>query len=178
MSAPLPKELRDYFARFLREGLNGHEASRRLHVLAVTGGGWARQTRNTGAATVAPMGRPSGTRKLDAHCQSAFNCDSYRRPILPPLRDGTTVGEEPQLDQLAGTIHPFLSMQIIPSCLSFVARGEGVFTTRWGGQTWTPISLLEGQCRALFHNAHVGISPELVRQDPGITLFEQRDVLA
>ena len=133
MSAPLPKELRDYFARFLREGLNGHEASRRLHVLAVTGGGWARQTRNTGAATVAPMGRPSGTRKLDAHCQSAFNCDSYRRPILPPLRDGTTVGEEPQLDQLAGTIHPFLSMQIIPSCLSFVARGEGVFTTRWGG---------------------------------------------
>ena len=91
MSAPLPKELRDYFARFLREGLNGREASRRLHVLAVTGGGWARQTRNTGAATVAPMGRPSGTRKLDAH---------------------------------------------------------------------------------------VGISPELVRQDPGITLFEQRDVLA
>ena len=52
-----------------------------------------------------------------ACCQSAFNCDPYRRPISPPLRDGTTVGEEPQLDQLAGTIHPFLSMQIIPGCL-------------------------------------------------------------
>ena len=44
-----------------------------------------------------------------------------RRPILPPLRDGATVGEAPQPDQLAGTIHPFLSMQIIPGCLSIVA---------------------------------------------------------
>ena len=44
-------------------------------------------------------------------------CKSVNRhPKMTPLRDGTTVGEEPQLDQLAGTIHPFLSMQIIPRC--------------------------------------------------------------
>ena len=44
------------------------------------------------------------------------------RPIMPPLRDGRTVGEEPQPDQLAGRTIPILSMQIIPGCLSIAAR--------------------------------------------------------
>ena len=67
MPAPLPKELRDRFARLLREGLSGREASRRLQVSAATGGRWAGQIRRTGVATIAPMGRPSGTGKLAAH---------------------------------------------------------------------------------------------------------------
>ena len=44
------------------------------------------------------------------------------RPIMPPLRDGRTVREEPQPDQLAGRTIPILSMQIIPGCLSIAAR--------------------------------------------------------
>lgn len=67
MPAPLPKELRDRFARLIGEGLAGREASRRLHVSAATGGRWARQIRRTGVAKAAPMGRPSGTGKLAAH---------------------------------------------------------------------------------------------------------------
>jgi len=67
MPAPLPKELRDRFARLIGEGFTGREASRRLQVSAATGGRWARQIRSTGAATVAPMGRPTGTGKLAAH---------------------------------------------------------------------------------------------------------------
>lgn len=67
MPAPLPKELRDRFARLLREGLSGREASRRLQVSAATGGRWARQIRSIGVATVAPMGRPAGSGKLAAH---------------------------------------------------------------------------------------------------------------
>lgn len=67
MPAPLPKELRDRFARLIEEGLTGREASRRLRVSAATGGRWARQIRSTGAATVAPMGRPPGTGKLAAY---------------------------------------------------------------------------------------------------------------
>ncbi len=67
MPAPLPKELRDRFARLIGEGLAGREASRRLQVSAATGGRWARQIRRTGVAKAAPMGRPSGTGKLAAH---------------------------------------------------------------------------------------------------------------
>ncbi len=67
MPAPLPKELRARFARLVGDGLSGREASRRLQVSAATGARWARQIRRTGAATVAPMGRPPGTGKLAAH---------------------------------------------------------------------------------------------------------------
>ena len=67
MPAPLPKELRDRFARLINEGLTGREASRRLQVSAATGGRWALQIRRKGAAPVAQMGRPPGTSKLAAH---------------------------------------------------------------------------------------------------------------
>lgn len=67
MPAPLPRELRDRFARLIGEGLTGREASRRLQVSAATGARWARQIRRTGAAKAAPMGRPSGTGKLASH---------------------------------------------------------------------------------------------------------------
>jgi transposase len=67
MPAPLPKELRDRFARLIEEGLTGREASRRLQVSAATGGRWAGQIRACGFARVAPMGRPPGTGKLAAH---------------------------------------------------------------------------------------------------------------
>ena len=67
MPAPLPKELRDRFARLITDGLTGREAARRLQLSAATGGRWALQVRSKGVATVAPMGRPSGTGKLAAH---------------------------------------------------------------------------------------------------------------
>ena len=47
----------------------------------------------------------------------------FCRPIMTPsLRDGRTVGEEPQPDQPAGRTIPILSMQIIPGCLSIAVR--------------------------------------------------------
>ena len=42
-------------------------------------------------------------------------------------------------------------MQIIPVCLSIVARRKGVSATRRGGLNWTPISLLVGHPCKLFH---------------------------
>ena len=47
------------------------------------------------------------------------------------------------------------SMQIIPVCLSIVARRKGVSATRRGGLNWTPISLLVGHPCKLFHRAHL-----------------------
>ena len=44
------------------------------------------------------------------------------------------------------------SMQIIPVCLSIVARRKGVSATRRGGLNWTPISLLVGHPCKLFHS--------------------------
>ena len=67
MPAPLPKALRDRFARLIEEGLSGREASRRLQLSAATGARWSQQIRKSGAASVAPMGRPPGTGKLAAH---------------------------------------------------------------------------------------------------------------
>ena len=51
--------------------------------------------------------------------------------------------------------HPSLiySMQIIPVCLSIVARRKGVSATRRGGLNWTPISLLVGHPCKLFHKS-------------------------
>ena len=69
MPAPLSTELRDRFARLIREGLTGRAASRRLQVSAATGARWASQVRSSGSATVAPMGRPAGTGKLGGHIE-------------------------------------------------------------------------------------------------------------
>ena len=44
------------------------------------------------------------------------------------------------------------SMQIIPVCLSIVARRKGVSATRRGGSNWTPISILVGHPCKLFHS--------------------------
>ena len=67
MPAPLPKELRDRFARLITEGLSGREAARRLQVSAATGARWRRRIHISGAAGVAPMGRPPGSGKLAAY---------------------------------------------------------------------------------------------------------------
>ena len=46
------------------------------------------------------------------------------------------------------------SMQIIPVCLSIVARRKGVSATRRGGSNWTPISLLVGLILASFSTGY------------------------
>ncbi|WP_368661483.1 helix-turn-helix domain-containing protein [Paracoccus sp. (in: a-proteobacteria)] len=56
MPAPLPKELRDRFARLIEEGLSGRKASRLLQVSAATGARWRRQIHASGAAQIARMG--------------------------------------------------------------------------------------------------------------------------
>ena len=67
MPAPLPKELRERFARLIAEGLSGREAARRLQVSAATGARWRRQIQTSGAARIAIMGRPPGSGKLAPH---------------------------------------------------------------------------------------------------------------
>ncbi len=67
MPGPLPKELRDRFARLIEEGLSGREASRRLQVSAATGARWRRKIHASGTAPIAPMGRPPGSGKLVPH---------------------------------------------------------------------------------------------------------------
>ena len=67
MPAPLPKALRERFARLIAHGLSGREASRRMQVSAATGARWTNKIRKSGVASVAPMGRPPGSGKLAAH---------------------------------------------------------------------------------------------------------------
>ena len=79
----------------------------------------------------------------------------YPRPTVIHLQEGGTGGEESEILFFSAKWkrRPSLSysMQIIPVCLSIVARRKGVSTTRRGGSNWTPISLLVGHPCKLFH---------------------------
>ena len=79
----------------------------------------------------------------------------YQRPTVTQLQEGGTGGEVSEIlffsaksKRRPSLIYP---MQIIPVCLSIVARRKGVSATRRGGSYWTPISLLVGHPCKLFH---------------------------
>ena len=79
----------------------------------------------------------------------------YQRPTVTQLQEGGTGGELSEIlffsaksKRRPSLIYP---MQIIPVCLSIVARRKGVSATRRGGSYWTPISLLVGHPCKLFH---------------------------
>ena len=83
----------------------------------------------------------------------------YQRPNMTHPQEGGTGGEVSEILFFSAKSkrHPSLiySMQIIPVCLSIVARRKGVSATRRGGLNWTPISLLVGHPCKLFHR-HIG----------------------
>ena len=80
----------------------------------------------------------------------------YQRPNMTHPQEGGTGGEVSEILFFSAKSkrRPSLiySMQIIPVCLSIVARRKGVSATRRGGLNWTPISLLVGHPCKLFHN--------------------------
>jgi len=94
MPAPLPKEVRDRFARPIVEGVTGRDVARRLQVSAATGGRRGRQIWRNGAATVAPMGRPSGPGKRAPH-GGVFRASAMQDPnvTLFDLRDALDAAE-------------------------------------------------------------------------------------
>ena len=79
----------------------------------------------------------------------------YQRPNMTHPQEGGTGGKVSEILFFSAKSkrHPSLiySMQIIPVCLSIVARRKGVSATRRGGLYWTPISLLVGHPCKLFH---------------------------
>ena len=79
----------------------------------------------------------------------------YQRPNMTHLQEGGTGEEVSEILFFSAKSkrRPSLiySMQIIPVCLSIVARRKGVSATRRGGSNWTPISLLVGHPCKLFH---------------------------
>ena len=79
----------------------------------------------------------------------------YQRPNMSHPQEGGTGGEVSEILFFSAKSkrRPSLiySMQIIPVCLSIVARRKGVSATRRGGLNWTPISLLVGHPCKLFH---------------------------
>ena len=79
----------------------------------------------------------------------------YQRPTVTQLQEGGTGGEVSEILFFSAKSkrRPSLiySMQIIPVCLSIVARRKEVSATRRGGLNWTPISLLVGHPCKLFH---------------------------
>ena len=79
----------------------------------------------------------------------------YQRPNMTHPQEGGTGGEVSEILFFSAKSkrRPSLiySMQIIPVCLSIVARRKGVSATRRGGLYWTPISLLVGHPCKLFH---------------------------
>ena len=80
----------------------------------------------------------------------------YQRPTVTQLQESGTGGEVSEILFFSAKSkrRPSLiySMQIIPVCLSIVARRKGVSATRRGGLNWTPISLLVGHPCKLFHS--------------------------
>ena len=81
----------------------------------------------------------------------------YQRPNMTHPQEGGTGGEVSEILFFSAKSkrRPSLiySMQIIPVCLSIVARRKGVSATRRGGLNWTPISLLVGHPCKLFHTS-------------------------
>ena len=81
----------------------------------------------------------------------------YQRPTVTQLQEGGTGGEVSEILFFSAKSkrRPSLiySMQIIPVCLSIVARRKGVSATRRRGLNWTPISLLVGHPCKLFHTS-------------------------
>ena len=82
----------------------------------------------------------------------------YQRPNMTHPQEGGTGGEVSEILFFSAKSkrRPSLiySMQIIPVCLSIVARRKGVSATRRGGLNWTPISLLVGHpCKLLPQSA-------------------------
>ena len=79
----------------------------------------------------------------------------YQRPTVTQLQEGGIGGEVSEI--LFFSAKPkrrpslIYSMQIIPVCLSIVARRKGVSATRRGGSNCTPISLLVGHPCKLFN---------------------------
>ena len=82
----------------------------------------------------------------------------YQRPNMTHPQEGGTGGEVSEILFFSAKSkrRPSLiySMQIIPVCLSIVARRKGVSATRRGGSNWTPISLLVGHPCKLFHRLY------------------------
>ena len=80
----------------------------------------------------------------------------YQRPNMTHPQEGGTGGEVSEiLFFSAKSKRPpslIYSMQIIPVCLSIIARRKGVSATRRGGLNRTPISLLVGHPCKLFHS--------------------------
>ena len=78
-----------------------------------------------------------------------------QRPNMTHPQEGGTGGEVSEILFFSAKSkrRPSLiySMQIIPVCLSIVARRKGVSATRRGGLNWTPISLLVGHPCKLFN---------------------------
>ena len=90
----------------------------------------------------------------------------YQRPTVTQLQEGGTGGEVSEILFFSAKSkrRPSLiySMQIIPVCLSIVARRKGVSATRRGGLNWTPISLLVGHPCKLFHRE--AVDPEAIKE--------------
>ena len=89
----------------------------------------------------------------------AFFCVNRHSTVTHP-QEGGTGGEVSEILFFSAKSkrRPSLiySMQIIPVCLSIVARRKGVSATRRGGLNWTPISLLVGHPCKLFHTSSLG----------------------
>ena len=91
-----------------------------------------------------------------AHCVNRHSTVThYQRPNMTHLQEGGTGEEVSEILFFSAKSkrRPSLiySMQIIPVCLSIVARRKGVSATRRGGSNWTPISILVGHPCKLFH---------------------------
>ena len=104
----------------------------------------------------------------------------YQRPNMTHSQEGGTGGEVSEILFFSAKSkrRPSLiySMQIIPVCLSIVARRKGVSATRRGGLNWTPISLLVGHPCKLFHT--VGLSsPVLAVLIYSAKCFQDRSVV-
>ena len=123
-------------------------------------------------AQVAARGLPRGQPERDRDAErgrmpeKSVNRHStvthYQRPNMTHPQEGGTGGEVSEILFFSAKSkrRPRLiySMQIIPVCLSIVARRKGVSATRRGGLNWTPISLLVGHPCKLFHRGASGQS--------------------
>ena len=107
---------------------------------------WWLHVATDGSLTLKYLHRKRGKEAIDVNRHSTVT--HYQRPNMTHPQEGGTGGEVSEILFFSAKSkrHPSLiySMQIIPVCLSIVARRKGVSATRRGGLNWTPISLLVG----------------------------------
>ena len=174
-AAGIRAALLSHYAGVSRGGAAHLAGSMRMYLRYLTSIGVCSPTLVDAVPTAANWRLSSLPRYISPSVNRHSTVTHYQRPNMTHPQEGGTGGEVSEILFFSAKSkrRPSLiySMQIIPVCLSIVARRKGVSATRRGGLNWTPISLLVGHPCKLFHSP--GSSEGVAVSIPSFFLLSQ-----